>query len=301
MSRRGPWWEYSSSGPIAVEGGIKARSKRGAIGEQWWSQRFIAVLESYGMSGRLQRGRSYARRGQVLEFALAAGTVTARVQGSRPTPYRVSIEVRPLTAAQWRAVESRLAAQALFRARLLSGEMPAEIEEVFASCGTPLFPQSASDLDMECNCPDWGVPCKHLDAVCYVLAEAFDEDPFAMLAWRGRERDELLAALRGARGGAVTPAPADPARPGPGDSPALAVLADVPGPSAEQAAASFWAPGLSQARLNALPQSPSAPPDLLLRLADPPDIEVRGQPLRDLLASVYRQLADGAEAAPGGD
>jgi hypothetical protein len=79
------------------------------------------------------------------------------------------------------------------------------------------------------------------------------------------------------------------------------VLADVPGPSAEQAAASFWAPGLSQARLNALPQSPSAPPDLLLRLADPPDIEVRGQPLRDLLASVYRQLADGAEAAPGGD
>jgi uncharacterized Zn finger protein len=297
MSRRGPWWEYSPSGPIAVEGGIKARSKRGAIGEQWWSQRFIAVLESYGMSGRLQRGRSYARRGQVLEFALAAGTVTARVQGSRPTPYRVSIEVRPLTAAQWRAVESRLAAQALFRARLLSGEMPAEIEEVFASCGTPLFPQSASDLDMECNCPDWGVPCKHLAAVCYVLAEAFDDDPFAMLAWRGKERDELLAALRGARGGAVTPAPAAPARPGPGDSPALAVLADVPGPSAEQAAASFWSPGLSQARLNALPQSPSAPPDLLLRLADPPDIEVRGQPLRDLLAPVYRRLADDASPA----
>ena len=294
MSRRGPWWEYSSSGPIDVEGGIKARSKRGAIGEQWWSQRFIAVLESYGMSGRLQRGRSYARRGQVLEFALAAGTVTARVQGSRPTPYRVSIEVRPLTAAQWRAVESRLAAQALFRARLLSGEMPAEIEEVFASCGTPLFPQSASDLDMECNCPDWGVPCKHLAAVCYVLAEAFDDDPFAMLAWRGQGRDELLAALRGARGGAVTPAPAAS---GPGDSPALAVLADVAGPSAEQAAASFWSPGLSQARLNALPQSPSAPPDLLLRLADPPDIEVRGQPLRDLLAQVYRRLADDASPA----
>ncbi|HEX3715117.1 MAG TPA: hypothetical protein VHV09_20150, partial [Trebonia sp.] len=160
-----PWWEYESSGPIAVEGGIKARSKRGAIGEQWWSRRFIAVLESYGMSGRLQRGRSYARRGQVLEFALSAGTVTARVQGSRPSPYRVSIAVRPLTADQWRAVESRLASQALFRARLLAGEMPAEIEEVFASCGTPLFPQSAGDLDMECNCPDWGMPCKHLAAV----------------------------------------------------------------------------------------------------------------------------------------
>jgi uncharacterized Zn finger protein len=291
-----PWWEYESSGPIAVEGGIKARSKRGAIGEQWWSQRFIAVLESYGMSGRLQRGRSYARRGQVLEFALSAGTVTARVQGSRPSPYRVSIAVRPLTGDQWRAVESRLASQALFRARLLAGEMPAEIEEVFASCGTPLFPQSAGDLDMECNCPDWGMPCKHLAAVCYVLAEAFDDDPFAMLAWRGKERDELLAELRGARGGA--PAGLPPAPVGPGDSPALAVLADVPVPPPEQAAASFWSPGLSQARLNTLPQSPSAPPDLLLRLADPPDIEVRGQPLRDLLGPVYRQLADDSEPAP---
>ncbi len=53
-----PWWEYESAGPIAVEGGIKAKSKRGAIGEQWWSRRFLAVLDSYGMSSRLQRGRS---------------------------------------------------------------------------------------------------------------------------------------------------------------------------------------------------------------------------------------------------
>ena len=81
-----PWYEYESAGPIAVEGGIKARSKRGAIGEQWWSRRFIAFLESSGMSGRLQRGRSYARRGQVLEFSLLAVKVTARVQGSRPQP-----------------------------------------------------------------------------------------------------------------------------------------------------------------------------------------------------------------------
>src|ERR1700727_19435 len=234
-----------SSGPIEVEGGIKAKSKRGAIGEQWWSRRFIAVLESYGagMSGRLQRGKNYARRGQVIEFSPDAGKVAARVQGSRPQPYRVTITVPPLTAAQWRAVESRLGAQALFRARLLAGEMPAEIEGVFADAGTPLFPASARDLTMDCNCPDWGMPCKHLAAVCYVLAEAFDDDPFAVLAWRGKERDELLAELRGARGGA--PAGPPPAPAGPGDSPALAVLADVPGPPPEQAAASFWSPRLT--------------------------------------------------------
>ena len=283
-----PWYEWESAGPIAVEGGIKAKSKRGAIGEQWWSRRFIAVLDSYGMSSRLQRGRAYARRGQVLEFTLAAGKVTARVQGSRPQPYQVSITVRPLTAAQWRAVESRLAGQALFRARLLAGEMPAEIEEVFAACGTPLFPESSRDLTMSCSCPDWGIPCKHLAAVCYVLAEAFDADPFAMLAWRGQGRGDLLAALRGKGAGA----PAAAARPAvAGTSQAVALLSDVTGAPVAEALADFWSPGLSQARLRALPPSPATPPDLLLRIADPPELQVRGIDLRDLLASAYGRLA----------
>jgi uncharacterized Zn finger protein len=291
-----PYFRWAdSSGPIAVEGGVKAKSKRGAIGEQWWSRRFIAVLESYGagMSGRLQRGKNYARRGQVIEFSLDAGRVDALVQGSRPAPYRVTISVPPLTAAQWRAVESRLGAQALFRARLLAGEMPAEIEEVFADAGTPLFPASGRDLTMDCNCPDWGVPCKHLAAVCYVLAEAFDDDPFAMLAWRGETRADLLAALRGRGAGrAAGLAPSGrPARGLEGDSPALAVLSDVTGRAIEESLADFWSPGLSPARLRAVPPSPVTPPDLLLRVCDPPPVEVRGQSLRDLLAPAYLRLA----------
>ena len=289
-----PWYEYQSSGPIAVEGGIKARSKRGAIGEQWWSRRFIAFLESSGMSGRLQRGRSYARRGQVIEFSLLAGKVTARVQGSRPQPYQVSITVRALTAAQWRDVEARLASQALFRARLLAGEMPAEIEQVFADCGAPLFPEPSRDLTMTCNCPDWSVPCKHLAAVCYVLAEAFDDDPFKMLALRGKTRDDLLAALR-QRGPAVSP-PASLSPRAAEATPALALLSDVTGMPLEESLADFWSAGLSQARLRVLPPSPVAPPDLLLRLANPPAVEVRGKPLLDVLAPAYARLADSEPA-----
>jgi uncharacterized Zn finger protein len=292
-----PWPE--SSGPIAVEGGIKAKSRRGAIGEQWWSRRFIGVLESFGMSGRLQRGRNYARRGQVLEFSLATGKVTARVQGSRPQPYKVSITVLPLTTRQWREVESRLAAQALFRARLLAGEMPAEIEQVFADAGTPLFPRSAADLDMRCSCPDWEVPCKHLAAVCYVLAEVFDGNPFAMLAWRGKARDDLLTALRGKTGPGSGPSARAGARPA-GDSPALAILSDVTGAPLGESLTGFWTPGLSQARLRALPPSPATPPDLLLRLSDPPPVRIRGTSLRDLLTPAYQQLAgtDPQEPAP---
>ena len=252
------------------------------------------------MSGRLQRGKNYARRGQVIEFSLGAGKVAARVQGSRPQPYRVTITVAPLTTAQWREVESRLAAQALFRARLLAGEMPAEIEQVFADAGTPLFPASGRDLTMDCNCPDWGVPCKHLAAVCYVLAEAFDDDPFAMLAWRGRTRAELLAALRGKGTSRVAGlAPSDgPARRLEADSPALAVLSDVAGRALEESLADFWSPGLSPARLRAVPPSPVTPPDLMLRVCDPPQVEVRGQRLGDLLAPAYIRLAGEQDDPP---
>jgi uncharacterized Zn finger protein len=272
-SRWGSDWPPAR--PVQVEGGIRARSKRGAIGEQWWSRRFIDVLESFGMSGRLARGRNYARRGQVLGFEISCGYVTAQVQGSRPKPYRVRIQITPLTTPQWRRVEQALAGQALFRAKLLAGEMPREIEEVFAGCGTPLFPRSARDLEMSCSCPDWEVPCKHLAAVCYVLAEAFDVDPFGILAWRGRDREDLLGALR------LTAAPPEAARP----------LIDVTDRPLAQCLADFWSPGMSLARLRALPPAPATAPDLLLRTFEPPPALIRGQDLLTLLTPAYQQLA----------
>jgi uncharacterized Zn finger protein len=273
------------SRPRRVEGGIKAKSRRGAIGEQWWSRRFIAVLESYGMSGRLARGRSYARAGQVLEFTLTQGKVTAKVQGSRVRPYQVHIGVLPLTKPQWRRVEERLASQALFRAKLLAGEMPHEIEEVFADCGTPLFPKLADDLDMRCSCPDWGVPCKHLAAVCYVLAEAFDADPFGMLAWRGKGRDDLLSALRGGSYPPQTP----PAYGGAARPP----VSPRPARPLAECVEHFWAGSLSPARLRALSATPAASgtPDLLLRMYEPPPITVRGKDLLDVLTPAYQRLA----------
>jgi uncharacterized Zn finger protein len=292
----GRWEDWPPARPIRVDGGIRAKSKRGAIGEQWWSRRFISVLESYGMSGRLARGRSYARAGQVLDFELSQGKVTAQVQGSRVRPYQVRIGVLPLTTAQWRRVMRQLASQALFRAKLLAGEMPHEIEEVFSECGTPLFPRSAADLDMHCSCPDWGVPCKHLAAVCYVLAEEFDRDPFAMLAWRGKGRDELLTALRqiqGARG--VSPAGAAAASAGTSQA-----ALDVPAPPLAECLDGFWSPGLSPARLRALAAAPSsAAPDLLLRMFPPPAVQVRGKDLADVLAPAYQQLAAEDDPGPG--
>jgi uncharacterized Zn finger protein len=132
------------------------------------------------------------------------------------------------------------------------------------------------------------VPCKHLAAVCYVLAEEFDRDPFAMLAWRGKDRDELLAALRRIQ---VAGPVGSPEASGPSGSGGRAGL-DVPGRPLEECLEGFWSPGLSPARLRALTTvRDSAAPDLLLRMFPPPPVQVRKQDLADLLAPAYQRLA----------
>src|SRR6266545_1117216 len=148
------------------------------------------------MGPRLGRGRAYARAGQVLDLGVTAGTVSARVQGSRARPYRVSIGLGRFGEADWARVESALAARALYSAKLLAGEMPLQIEEVFSSCGLSLFPERAQDLAMSCSCPDWAVPCKHIAATFYLLAEQLDR------FWASRGD---LAAARAPAAQAVAP------------------------------------------------------------------------------------------------
>ena len=257
---------------IAVDGGLAVRSKRGKIGEQWWSRRFVDVLERVCDGGRLARGRAYARKGQVMDFHLSAGLVTARVQGSRPQPYEVRIGIAAFDATQWTDVTESLGSRALYRAALLAGDMPREILEVFEEHGLGLFPDR---LDIRCSCPDWSVPCKHGSAVLYVLAEAFDDDPFLVLAWRGRDRETLLTALRG------TPEPVEAVDPLAVDESRL-----------EDHLADFYAPGMSLSRLRERPSRVATPPELLLRALDAPPVRVRHIPLTDLLRSAYRGLAE---------
>ncbi len=187
---------YPPSRPIRTDQGLKARSQRGKFGQSWWAGRWIAALERLVDAGRLSRGRSYARAGQVLSIEERGGRVTARVQGSRPKPYTVSIELTRLTDAQWDAVVERMAERAAFVAHLLAGEMPKDIEEAFVAAGVSLFPDRSGDLITSCTCPDYANPCKHVAASHYILAERFDEDPFMLFRLRGRSEEQILAALR---------------------------------------------------------------------------------------------------------
>ncbi|HTK61812.1 MAG TPA: SWIM zinc finger family protein [Pseudonocardia sp.] len=311
------WWrERGSAKAIPVEGGLAARSSRGAIGQTWWSARFIGVLESIGVGGRLSRGKKYARDGQVVSMRVEAGSVTAQVQGSRPRPYSARIGLTTFGKVEWAQVEQAMADSAWYAAKLLAGEMPSDIEDVFTSVGLTLFPASARDLSMDCNCPDHGVPCKHLAAVFYLLAESFDDDPFGILALRGRDRQTLLENVRVRRGGVPLPAVDRAAeRPGPSDAggrPGPSGVTGRPGPSgaggtSEQAGADAQVPAYRALEdcledfyrlagdLPALPAHvvASVPVDALLDQLPPVGLTVRGRPLVDLLRPAYQVFAAG--------
>ncbi len=171
------------------------------FGKAWWSRRWLETLEDMGWSSRLQRGRSYARQGNVLSVSVGLGTIQGRVQGSRRTPYRVSVDVKILGKSDWDKAVTAMASSASFAAELLAGAMPRNIEEAFSQCRASLFPSSAQDLRMACSCPDWAVPCKHVAAVLYALAVEFDLNPFLLFELRGRTREQLLEELREKRRG----------------------------------------------------------------------------------------------------
>jgi len=202
------WGWYPKAKPRKPANGIKAQSKK--FGQTWWASKWLAALERLVDSARLGRGRSYARSGQVLNIDITPGRVESRVQGSRPSPYQVQIEIKPLSNKEWDKVADAMASQAIFAAKLLAGEMPQDIEEAFKQAGVNLFPASRGDLKTQCSCPDSSNPCKHIAAVYYLLGEQFDADPFLIFRLRGKSKDDIMALLRARRS---SPAPvADKAR-----------------------------------------------------------------------------------------
>ena len=214
------YYDYKPTRPIETDEGIKARSQQGEFVKNWWATRWIEAMERVLDRGRLQRGRSYARKGQVLALEEGKGEIKARVQGSRRTPYKVTIRITPLAEREWQQVLAALAERPYFVAQLLAGQMPLDIEEAFQLVKLDLFP-GAGELEQECSCPDWAGVCKHLAAVHYILAQRFDEDPFLLFRLRGKTQEEIVAALGAAEDREMSTISADePPAPAPALSPA---------------------------------------------------------------------------------
>ena len=207
---------YEYAKPIEVKGGIRASSKRGAFGSNWWAKRWMQTLEEYDLDSRLSRGRSYARKGQVISIEVRRGSVAAKVQGSRKRPYDVNIKVETISPEDWERLQAAMAEQPIIAASLLSGRMPDNIEDTFRATGVPMFPKRRRDLKTGCSCPDSSNPCKHVAAVYLLMGEEFDRDPFLIFRLRGMERENLLGP-EFRRSAQTLEAPARPPEPLPQD------------------------------------------------------------------------------------
>jgi uncharacterized Zn finger protein len=228
------------------------------------------------------RGRRYARSGQIISLDVRAGLLVAPVQGSRAKPYVVSIRTELPSTAQWATIDAVLRTRIGFAAQLLAGELPSELESLFADAGARLLPSDWSQLDAECNCPDYENPCKHIAAVLYVFADRLDADPWLLLAWQGRSRDEVLASLRARVAGeaAVGSGSSVPVAPWWPFGPLESIPVGAPQP-------------MPVDRTDAeIGTDPADPPDAVLARCEPLDVTVRDAEAVTLLSAAYVALAD---------
>ncbi|MEV8514515.1 SWIM zinc finger family protein [Dactylosporangium sp. NPDC051484] len=256
------------------------------MAERSWSHQFIVMLESLRMGTTFSQGRRYARSGQVRSVTISTSIVTALVVDDDGETYRARIGVKAFTAADWARVERALAGEAIHAAKLLAGHLPDDLDTILAGFGLSLFPQSLSEIVLDCSCPGWQKPCRHLTAACYALAEEFDADPFGILAWRGRGRDELLESLRAHRVSALGHV-AGPAHPAPRSA--------KPGTSGF---GSFWQSG---PRLGA--PDPAVPGsvhrgDAILEQLDPLPLTAGRFDVTDLLRGAYHTFTDSDHGLP---
>lgn len=213
-----PWDSSWPPGTRIKADGIRPRSKRGAFATTWWGRRFTDAVEEAAGPGRLSRGRTYARAGQVVHLDVGtpgtrtAGRVDATVQGSRTRPYDVVLTLGTWDAETRAELADALAADPGVLTAVLGGTLPEAFEQLCLDAGLVLLPRSLSDLRTSCSCPDLVEPCKHAAAVVYLLAERLDDDPFTVLRLRGVDRDGLLSLVAERRAALEAGGGEEPAR-----------------------------------------------------------------------------------------
>ncbi len=170
--------------PVVIEGNTLVRT--------WWGKAWNGNLTKYAdYSNRVGRGRSYVRHGAVLDLQISPGQVKALVQGSRQSPYTVTMRIKPISKAIWTEIRAACEGQLASLQELLEGRFPKGLAELFTAKGSGLFP-SPKEIEFECSCPDWAYMCKHVAAVLYGIGTRLDEDPSLFFVLRKMKMDDLI-------------------------------------------------------------------------------------------------------------
>lgn len=180
-----------------------------------WGSAWLDRVESAGVFGvhALRRGADYARYDWQLEVDIHEGRAGVRARSGRRMVYEAEATVPVLDGDVWDDLVSEIAASTSATAALLDGELPGQI-------GSTVAPDP-SEITLTCTCRTNDRPCKHAGALLYLLAEAFDEDPFDLLHFRGMPRAELVRRVGDRRRGHSVVDPPSGAEPQEDSGPAL--------------------------------------------------------------------------------
>ncbi len=158
----------------------------------WWGQAWCSNMERYAdYASRLGRGKRYISSGTILDLKISQGTVNAKVQGSRSTPYSVSIQIDPLSEKKRKAITAQCSREIRSLEDLICGRFPDSLKNLFLE-RNGLFP-GPGEIHMNCSCPDWAVMCKHVAAVMYGIGVRLDDNPFYFFSLRGVDVDSFVA------------------------------------------------------------------------------------------------------------
>ncbi len=272
------YWHYEKRRtPKAAPG-----ATRKSYGATWWGRQWLQALTNIDYSNRLPRGKTYANKGLAHNLELQGNTITARVTGSQPKPYRVNISVPAFDADTRKRLLRVVTDNPLFLSKLLNRELPPELNDACLAENIHIFPRRWDDLKGSCSCPDWAVPCKHMAAVLYLVANEIDKNPFVVFDLHGFD---LVAALQ--ESGYTEAA---------GESVSFPALAQWQQPATEGNTTFAF----DEERLAALDFSilPDCRDNLLLLLTDKPVFFPEGD-FKKMLATAYKSTAAGVESAIG--
>src|SRR5690606_12711672 len=146
------------------------------FGKTWWGRQWLNSLNNIDYSNRLPRGSRYARNGSIKKIKIQDNEIHAKVSGSRPRPYDVAVVIPPFSDPDWSRFIDELIARPAIISKLLNRELDPEVLEIAEAVGLTVFPSQWTDFQMQCSCPDWAVPCKHLAAVIYKVSAEIDNN-----------------------------------------------------------------------------------------------------------------------------
>lgn len=152
----------------------------------------MQALSAFDYSNRLPRGRTYANKGMVHDLTIEGSKLMAKVTGSMPKPYTVDLTFEPFDGYEREVVVELLDENPEFLSKFLNRELPPEFEQTANEAGIALFPRHWDDIRGTCSCPDYALPCKHLAAVFYVVANEIDKNPMLVFTLRGFDLAQAL-------------------------------------------------------------------------------------------------------------